>query len=116
MEGSYDMAQEEVLIHLTDSNFDQEVLKAEKPVLVDFWAPWCGPCKTIGPIVEDIAVSYKDQVKIAKLNIDDNPETAKTYGVMSIPTLALFKGGNIIEKIIGLVPKERLETLIKKGL
>jgi thioredoxin 1 len=110
------MTQEEALIHLTDSNFEQEVLKAGKPVLVDFWAPWCGPCRAIGPVVEDLAAVYKNQVIIAKLNIDDNPKTAKTYGVMSIPTFALFKGGNVIEKLIGLVPRERLEVLIKRGL
>jgi thioredoxin 1 len=109
------MAQDD-LIHLTDSTFEQEVLKSEKPVLVDFWASWCGPCKAIGPVVEEIAATYKDQVKVAKLNIDDNPRAANTYGVMSIPTLALFKGGVVIEKVIGLVPKERLEELIKKGL
>ena len=110
------MAQEEVLIQLTDSNFEQEVLKSEKPVLVDFWASWCGPCKAIGPVVEELATEFKDQVKVGKLNIDDNPNAAKTYGVMSIPTLALFKGGNVIDKVIGLVPKGRLEELIKKGL
>ena len=110
------MAHEEVLIHLTDSNFEQEVLKSEKPVLVDFWASWCGPCKAIGPVVEELATAFKDQVKVGKLNIDDNPNAAKTYGVMSIPTLVLFKGGNVIDKVIGLVPKGRLEELIKKGL
>jgi len=110
------MAHEEVLIHLTDSNFEQEVLKSEKPVLVDFWASWCGPCKAIGPVVEELAAAFKDQVKVGKLNIDDNPDAAKTYGVMSIPTLVLFKGGNVIDKVIGLVPKGRLEDLIKKGL
>ena len=110
------MAQEEVLIQLTDSNFEQEVLKSEKPVLVDFWASWCGPCKAIGPVVEELATAFKDQVKVGKLNIDDNPNAAKTYGVMSIPTLVLFKGGNVIDKVIGLVPKGRLEDLIKKGL
>jgi thioredoxin 1 len=110
------MAQDEVLIQLTDSNFEQEVLKSEKPVLVDFWASWCGPCKAIGPVVEELATAFKDQVKVGKLNIDDNPNAAKTYGVMSIPTLVLFKGGNVIDKVIGLVPKGRLEELIKKGL
>jgi thioredoxin 1 len=110
------MAQEEFLIQLTDSNFEQEVLKSEKPVLVDFWASWCGPCKAIGPVVEELATAFKDQVKVGKLNIDDNPNAAKTYGVMSIPTLVLFKGGNMIDKVIGLVPKGRLEELIKKGL
>ncbi|MEN6319052.1 MAG: thioredoxin [Syntrophaceae bacterium] len=110
------MAKEENLIHLTDSNFEQEVLKSEKPVLVDFWAPWCGPCRAVGPIVEDLAEVYKDRVKVAKLNIDDNPKTALAYGVMSIPTLILYKGGNVLDKVVGLVPKDRLEELMKKGL
>src|SRR5512136_1412710 len=110
------MAKEESLIHLTDSNFDEEVLKSEKPVLVDFWAPWCGPCKAIGPVVEELATIYRDRVKVAKINIDENPKTATVYGVMSIPTLVLFKGGSIMEKLVGLVPKDRLEELIKKGL
>jgi len=110
------MANEESLIHLTDTTFDEEVLKSEKPVLVDFWAPWCGPCKAIGPVVEELAAAYRDRVKVAKINIDENPKTATVYGVMSIPTLVLFKGGSIIEKLVGLVPKNRLEDLIKKGL
>jgi thioredoxin 1 len=110
------MAQEEVLVHLTDGNFEQEVLKSEKPVLVDFWASWCGPCKAIGPVVEELAAAYKDKIKVGKLNIDDNPDSTKTFGVMSIPTLVLFKDGNVVDKIIGLVPKGRLEELIKKGL
>lgn len=110
------MAQEESLIHLTDSNFDDEVLKSEKPVLVDFWAPWCGPCRAIGPVVEELAAAYRDRVKVAKINIDENPKTATVYGVMSIPTLVLFKGGSVMEKLVGLVPKGRIEDIIKKGL
>ncbi|MCX5842983.1 MAG: thioredoxin [Deltaproteobacteria bacterium] len=110
------MANEESLIHLTDTNFDEEVLKSDKPVLVDFWAPWCGPCRNIGPVVEELAAAYRDRVKVAKINIDENPKTATVYGVMSIPTLVLFKGGSIMEKLVGLVPKNRLEDLIKKGL
>jgi len=110
------MVKEESLIHLTDANFDEEVLKSEKPVLIDFWAPWCGPCRAIGPVVEELAAAYRDRVKVAKINIDENPKTATVYGVMSIPTLMLFKGGSVMEKLVGLVPKNRLEDLIKKGL
>jgi len=107
---------EETVIHVGDGNFDAEILKAGKPTLVDFWAPWCGPCKAIGPTVEALAVQYKDQLKVAKVDIDENPKTAETYGVMSIPTLLLFKGGKVVDTLVGLVPKERLETFIKKAL
>ena len=110
------MGKEEFLVHVSDDNFEKEVIKSEKPVLVDFWAPWCGPCRAIGPVVEDLAEVYKDRVKVAKLNIDDNPKTAIVYGVMSIPTIVLFKNGNALDKVVGLVPKDRLEDLMKKGL
>jgi thioredoxin 1 len=110
------MAKDESIIQFTDANFEQEVLKSEGPVLVDFWAPWCGPCRAVGPVVEDLAEAYKGRVKVGKINIDDNPKTATTYGVMSIPTLILFNKGDIMDKLIGLSPKERLEGLIKKAL
>jgi len=110
------MAKDESMIQFTDANFEQEVLKSEKPVLVDFWAPWCGPCRAVGPVVEDLAEAYKGRVKVGKINIDDNPKTATAYGVMSIPTLILFNKGDIVDKLIGLSPKERLEGLIKKAL
>jgi thioredoxin 1 len=110
------MAKDESMVQFTDANFEQEVLKSEKPVLVDFWAPWCGPCRAVGPVVEDLAEAYKGRVKVGKINIDDNPKTATTYGVMSIPTLILFNKGDIMDKLIGLSPKERLEGLIKKAL
>jgi len=107
---------EEAVVHIGDVDFNEEILKAGKPALVDFWAPWCGPCRSLGPTVEALAGQYRDQLKVAKLNIDDNPKTAATYGVMSIPTLILFKEGKILDTIVGLVPKERLEAFIKKAL
>lgn len=100
----------------TDDNFDAEVLKSSKPVLVDFWAPWCGPCKAVGPIVEALADQFKDSVKVMKLNVDDSSKTAQNYKVRSIPTLILFKEGQIVDTLIGLVPKERLEDFVKKGM
>lgn len=106
----------DALVHVGDSNFDEEILKDEKPALVDFWAPWCGPCKAIGPTVEALAEQYRDRLKVAKVNIDDNPKTAQTYGVMSIPTLVLFKEGKVLDTLVGLVPKERLEAFIRKAL
>jgi len=107
---------EEAVVHVGDGNFGEEVLKANKPVLVDFWAPWCGPCKAIGPTVEALAGQYRDQLKVAKVNIDDNAKTAQDYGVMSIPTLILFKEGKVLDTLVGLVPKERLEAFIQKAL
>jgi thioredoxin 1 len=100
----------------TDDNFEGEVLKSDKPVLIDFWAPWCGPCKAIGPIVEELAGQFKDSVKVMKLNVDENQKTAGNYGVRSIPTLILFKEGKVLDTLIGLVPKTRLEEFVKKSL
>ena len=100
----------------TDDNFENEVLKSDKPVLIDFWAPWCGPCKAIGPVVEELAGQFKDSVKIMKLNVDENQKTALDYGVRSIPTLILFKDGKVLDTLIGLVPQKRLEDFIKKSL
>lgn len=100
----------------TDDNFADEVLKSSKPVLVDFWAPWCGPCKAVGPIVEELAEELKERIKVMKLNVDDSQKTALNYNVRSIPTLILFKNGEILDTLVGLVPKERLEDFVQKGL
>ncbi|MFI5759491.1 MULTISPECIES: thioredoxin [unclassified Streptomyces] len=90
---------------VTDASFDDDVLKSDKPVLVDFWAAWCGPCRQIAPSLEAIAAEYGDEIEIVKLNIDENPETAAKYGVMSIPTLNVYKGGEVVKTIVGAKPK-----------
>jgi thioredoxin 1 len=98
---------------LTESNFKQEVLEAKELVLVDFWAPWCGPCRAVSPIIEEIAKEYKDKIKVGKLNVDDYPQIASTYGIMSIPTLLIFKEGKILDSIIGVVSKSEIVSRIK---
>jgi thioredoxin 1 len=95
-------------IVVTDSNFQQEVLNSEKPVLVDFWAVWCGPCKMIAPVVEELAKEYAGQLKVGKLDVDNNPEVSMKYGIRSIPTLMVFKEGKVVEQIVGAVPKRNL--------
>jgi thioredoxin 1 len=102
-------------IEFTDANFSAEVLKSDKPVLVDFWAPWCGPCKMIGPIVEKLSNDMADKVRIGKLNVDDNPATAQEYGVMSIPTLLLFKGGKVVGTTMGFQSEPKLREFIAGG-
>ncbi len=104
------------LINVTDSDFEQEILKSDKPALVDFWAPWCVPCQRIAPIIEELASEYKDKVKVAKINVDESRKIATDLGVMSIPTLMLFKGGEMVDKVIGLVSKDRLKELMNKAL
>jgi thioredoxin 1 len=98
----------------SDATFEQEVLKSELPVLVDFWAPWCGPCRIIAPAVEAIAAERAGKLKVVKLNVDDNPATSQKYGITGIPTLILFKGGDVKETVIGVVPKTKLEEMIAK--
>lgn len=95
-------------IELTDANFQQEVVDSDKPVLVDFWAVWCGPCKAIAPVVEDIAREYDGKIKVGKVDVDNNPEVSMQYGIRSIPTLMIFKNGKVVEQIVGAHPKHKL--------
>jgi thioredoxin 1 len=110
------MTTETPLLHVTDKNFSAEVLNSDLPVLVDFWATWCAPCRSISPIVEDLAKEFMGKVKVAKLNIEENSGTPSQYGVRSIPTLILFKGGKVVDQIVGAQPKNRLVALIEKAL
>jgi thioredoxin 1 len=103
------------LNHVTDTNFDAEVLEAEGPVLVDFWAPWCGPCRVVAPVLEEIA-SEREDLTIVKLNIDENQQTAARYQVMSIPTMILFKAGEPVKTVIGAYPKKKLEQELEPAL
>ena len=100
------------LTQVSDTSFDQEVLQSEVPVLIDFWAPWCGPCKAISPIVEELAGEYSERLKVVKMNVDDNPQTPSRYGVRGIPNLILFKGGQVADQIVGAVPKAHLVKAI----
>ncbi len=102
-------------VKVNDNNFKREVLNAEKPVLVDFWAEWCGPCKMVAPVVKDIAKEYGDQVKVCKLNVDEAQSTASNYGVMSIPTLILFENGKEKDKVVGYAPKNKLVKQLGLG-
>jgi thioredoxin 1 len=100
------------IIEGTDANFDKEVIQSELPVLVDFWAPWCGPCRMVGPVVEELAEKYQGKLKVVKVNTDENQEISVRYGIRSIPTLGVFKGGEIVDGVIGAVAKPFLESKI----
>ncbi len=104
----------EGILNLTDSDFDSKVIKAERPVLVDFWAEWCAPCRALTPIVEDVAKQFSGKIDVAKMNIDEHPEAPGRYAVRAIPTLLVFKGGNVVDQIVGLVSKAKLEQVLAK--
>lgn len=110
------MSANEALMILNDNNYEEQISKAVKPLLVDFWAPWCSPCKAIGPVIEELAEIYKDRAIVAKVNVDENQKAAAAYGVRSIPTIILYKNGKVLDTIVGVVPKERLEEFIDKAL
>ncbi|WP_026487506.1 thioredoxin [Caldanaerobius polysaccharolyticus] len=105
-----------MVVELTADNFEQEVLKSDKPVLVDFWAAWCGPCRMVSPIIDELAEDYDGRVKVGKVNVDEQRGLAQRYGVMSIPTIILFKDGQIFDKIIGARPKKEFQAFVEKAL
>lgn len=109
------VSEHENLHVVNDADFDEKILKSDLPTLVDFWAAWCGPCRIVGPVIEELADEYAGKVKVAKLNVEDNKETPTRYGVRGIPTLMLFKGGQVVDQIVGAVPKNRIKELLDKA-
>ena len=104
------------IVEVTDANFDADVLKSDKPVLIDFWATWCGPCRAIAPIVDELATEYQGKVKVGKMDVDRNSATPMRYGVRGIPTLLVFKGGQVQEEIVGYAPKEKIQQALDRHL
>ena len=104
----------DLIKHVSDASFDQDVLKSSTPVLVDFWAEWCGPCRMVAPVVDEIAQQYDGQVKVVKVNTDESPSVASQYGIRSIPTLMVFKGGQRVDMVVGAVPKATLANTLEK--
>jgi thioredoxin 1 len=106
----------EAILEITDANFDQTVLKSDRPVMIDFWAAWCGPCRALAPIVDEVAKQYSDKIVVGKMDVDKNPATTQRFGVRSIPTLLVFKGGQVREQIVGYAPKDRIEKALDNNL
>lgn len=104
------MAQDKKYVTFTDQNFESEVLGSGQPVLVDFWAPWCGPCRMLGPVIEELADEFEGQVRVGKLNVDENPEMAQRFGVRAIPTMLFFEGGRVVDQTVGAMPKAALRA------
>ncbi len=110
------MAENALVNEVSDSSFETDVLGSDVPVLVDFWAPWCGPCRMVAPVVDEVATKFEGQVKVLKLNVDDNPKSASDYGVRSIPTLLVFKDGKVADTVVGAVPVSTLSSTLEKYL
>jgi len=113
--GAFLMAGKNIM-EVSDGNFEQEVLQSDVPVLVDFWAPWCGPCRAIAPLIDELSGDYAGKLKVAKCNVDENPKTPSRYGIRAIPTLIIFKGGNVSEQITGAVAKSQISAAIDKAV